>query len=127
MKLVRSRIPEIDRATGGTGVFRPVADATELDRLLDAKLDEEIAEWRESGDPEELADVLAVVEAVAAHRGIGWGQLYQLKRAKAIERGGFLDGIVWIGSSPEPRRPVVTEASDDARRAAAADFTGGLR
>jgi predicted house-cleaning noncanonical NTP pyrophosphatase (MazG superfamily) len=112
MKLVRSRIPEIDRANGGNGVFRPVTDAAELDRLLDAKLDEELAEWRASGDPVELADLLSAVRAVALHRGIGWHQLVELAEGKDTISGGFLDGVVWEGPEDELRA---------ARRAAVAD------
>jgi predicted house-cleaning noncanonical NTP pyrophosphatase (MazG superfamily)/NTP pyrophosphatase (non-canonical NTP hydrolase) len=44
------------------------ADDEEYETLLGEKLVEEAREFRESGDAEELADVLAVVDAVREHR-----------------------------------------------------------
>ncbi|WP_458189307.1 nucleoside triphosphate pyrophosphohydrolase [Haladaptatus sp. NG-WS-4] len=92
-KLVRDRIPEIIVENGD----RPrthVAEATEYDRRLAEKLDEEVTEFHESGDQEELADVLEVVYALAARSDVSRDDLEQLRAEKAAERGGFEDGIV---------------------------------
>ncbi|MFF7730903.1 hypothetical protein [Streptomyces sp. NPDC008001] len=48
--------------------------------------------------PEELADVLEVVRALAADTVIDADQLEKLREAKASERGGFADRIVWTGN-----------------------------
>lgn len=96
-KLVRSRIPEICAAKDANETFRPVADWLERARLLDEKLDEELAEWRDGNDPLELADLLDVVWTTAVHRGIGWERLQELVEAKRAESGTLLDGPVWLG------------------------------
>ncbi|MEP7023375.1 MAG: nucleoside triphosphate pyrophosphohydrolase [Actinomycetota bacterium] len=98
-KLVRDRIPQIIRANGGDPIVR-VADAAEYRELLQAKLVEEVNEVLAADDkdaPEELADVLEVVLALASDLGLDAGQLESLRLAKAVERGGFTNRIVWHG------------------------------
>ncbi|MDD6200028.1 MAG: nucleoside triphosphate pyrophosphohydrolase, partial [Firmicutes bacterium] len=62
-KLVRDKIPELIAAGGETPVIRVLEDGEYLSRLED-KLEEEVAEYRQSGEPEELADILEVVYAL---------------------------------------------------------------
>ena len=59
-KLVRDKIPEI---LDGKGVSyeKRTASPEEYKAELIKKLDEEIQEFAEAGDPEELADVVEVV------------------------------------------------------------------
>ena len=57
--------------------------------MLDAKLNEELAEYQESKSLEELADLLEVLRAVARARGWTWEQLEQVRQEKAAKRGGF--------------------------------------
>ena len=52
-KLVRDNIPAIIEAKGGVCETEILSDADYL-RLLDAKLDEELAEYRKDGSVEEL-------------------------------------------------------------------------
>ena len=59
-KLVRDRIPEIIEADGKVCTTEILPDDRYL-RMLDAKLDEELAEYQESKSLEELADLLEVV------------------------------------------------------------------
>ncbi|GAA1825942.1 hypothetical protein GCM10009735_71450 [Actinomadura chokoriensis] len=92
-KLVRDRIPEIIRAAGGRPETR-VADPAEHAARLRAKLVEESGEYIASGDPEELADVLEVVHALAAAHGISPAELDRLRSAKAAERGAFDERLV---------------------------------
>ncbi|TDC07716.1 hypothetical protein E1284_31975 [Actinomadura bangladeshensis] len=86
--MVRDRIPEIIRAAGGRPETR-VADPAEHAARLRAKLVEEGGEYIASGDPEELADVLEVVHALAATHGISPAELDRRRSAKAAERGAF--------------------------------------
>ena len=67
-KLVRDRIPEIIEASGKSCVTEILSDADYLE-LLDAKLDEELAEYHKDQNIEELADLLEVIRAVAIARG----------------------------------------------------------
>ncbi len=92
-KLVRDRIPELVEADGENPITHRADDA-EYRRRLREKLIEEAEEVAESGDPEELADVLAVVEAIRAFEGIDPDRLAALQREKRERRGGFGDRIV---------------------------------
>ncbi|WP_290812717.1 nucleoside triphosphate pyrophosphohydrolase [Halovivax sp.] len=92
-KLVRDEIPAIIERNGERPVVR-VADDAEYGRRLLEKLDEEVAEYRESGDPEELADILEVLHAIRKHEGISAERLDRLRREKAAERGRFEARIV---------------------------------
>jgi predicted house-cleaning noncanonical NTP pyrophosphatase (MazG superfamily) len=99
-KLVRDKIPQIIRANGAEPVVY-VAGAQEYATRLRDKLTEEVGEFLASdSDPEELADVLEVVYALAGLAGTDPRQLEKLRAAKADERGGFADRIIWTGNQP---------------------------
>ncbi len=98
-KLVRDKIPQIIRDTGAEPVTR-VADVEEYRKLLRAKLVEEVEEFLSSDDPNELADVLEVLLALAGDLGVDQDHLEKLRTAKAVQRGGFADRIVWSGNAP---------------------------
>lgn len=87
-KLVRDRIPEIIRAEGKDCTVEVLSDGDYL-RFLDAKLNEELAEYQESKSLEELADLMEVLRAVVIARGWSWEALEQVRREKAEKRGGF--------------------------------------
>lgn len=87
-KLVRDRIPELIEADGKLCTTEILPDDCYL-QMLDAKLNEELAEYQESKSLEELADLLEVMRAVASARGWNWAQLEQVRREKAARRGGF--------------------------------------
>ncbi len=87
-KLVRDRIPEIIVATGKTCSTETLSEADYL-RMLDAKLDEELAEYHKDQNLEELADLLEVIRAVAIARGYTLEELEQVRAEKAAKRGGF--------------------------------------
>ena len=92
-KLVRDDIPEIIRDDDERPVTH-VAEGDEYRQRLREKLCEEAAEFRDSGDPEELADVLEVLAAIREAEDLEDGELDALREEKADERGGFADGIV---------------------------------
>jgi predicted house-cleaning noncanonical NTP pyrophosphatase (MazG superfamily) len=99
-KLVRDKIPQIIRAKALEPVIY-VAGADEYAARLRDKLSEEVAEFLASdSDPEELADILEVVYALAGLAGTDPQQLEKLRAAKADERGGFADRIIWSGNRP---------------------------
>jgi predicted house-cleaning noncanonical NTP pyrophosphatase (MazG superfamily) len=99
MKLVRDKIPEIIYVNGEIACVH-IADDDEYSSLLRQKLQEEVDEYVESGAPEELADILEVLYALAALLGMSETNLEHLRRTKADARGGFLRRIVWHGSRP---------------------------
>ena len=87
-KLVRDRIPEIIESDGRKCTTEILSDDRWL-QMLDAKLDEELAEYQESKSLEELSDLLEVMRAVVKARGWSWEQLEQVRQEKAAQRGGF--------------------------------------
>ena len=87
-KLVRNRIPEIIEKDGKTCVCSILSDEDYL-KLLDEKLNEELAEYQESKSMEELADLLEVMRAVAAARGSSMEEVEKIRKEKAAKRGGF--------------------------------------
>lgn len=87
-KLVRDRIPEIIEASGKKCVCSTLSDEEYL-AMLDAKLNEELAEYQESKSLEELADLLEVVHAVAAAWGSSIEEVEAIRQDKAAKRGGF--------------------------------------
>ncbi len=97
-KLVRDRIPQVIRANGEEPVVR-VASEAEYRGLLRAKLREEVEEFLASEEPEELADILEVIAALAEDVGVGWNELQKLREQKAATRGRFADRIVWTPGS----------------------------
>lgn len=92
-KLVRDDVPGMIEADGDEPRTH-VAEGEEYRERLHDKLDEEVAEFHESADPEELADVVEVVLALADAYGSSETELDELRRAKAAERGRFEQGIV---------------------------------
>ena len=75
-KLVRDRIPEIIESSGRACVTEILSDEDYL-KMLDAKLDEE------------LADLMEVIRACAVARGYTVEELEQVRAEKAAKRGGF--------------------------------------
>lgn len=92
-KLVRDRIPQIIEASGKKPVIR-VASKEELGTLLVDKLKEEVKEFKNSGEVEELADILEVVEAIGKTKGLSMRELLREKRKKQSERGSFSERVV---------------------------------
>ena len=92
-KLVRDKIPEIARGKGQTPVTHVADDAEYRTRLI-AKLDEEVAEFKEALSAEELADVLEVIHGFCGLKGIAFGELDAIRQKKAEERGGFSGRII---------------------------------
>ena len=92
-KLVRDRIPEIIRASGKSCTTEVLSDEAYL-RMIDAKLDEELAEYHQEQNLEELADLLEVLRAAVVARGYTLDELESLRAQKAAKRGGFAQKIL---------------------------------
>ena len=87
-KLVRDRIPEIIRESGKIPTLRVLSDS-EYNEQLDRKLLEEVNEYLESGELEELADITEVIRAILAQKGVAADELEKACIKKREERGAF--------------------------------------
>ncbi len=92
-KLVRDRIPEIIEETG-TKAITHIASEEEYVEKLKEKLSEEVNEYLEDSNPEELADILEVIYALSLVHGINIKNLEEIREKKAKKRGGFADRII---------------------------------
>ena len=91
-KLVRDRIPDIIAFNGGAAVTRVLNDE-EFAESLKEKLVEEAREFLASGSVEELADGFQVILAILEERGVSLDELEEMRRRKAVERGGFQERL----------------------------------
>ena len=87
-KLVRDHIPEIIQSTGKSCTTEVLSSDDYL-RMIDAKLDEELAEYHKDQNIEELADLLEVIHAATIARGYTLEDLERVRAEKAAKRGGF--------------------------------------
>ena len=87
-KLVRDKIPEIIEASGKTCETEVLSDEEYL-QMLDKKLDEELAEYHQEQNIEELADLLVVLYATEKARGYSIEELDHVRVEKQKARGGF--------------------------------------
>lgn len=99
-KLVRDKIPEIMADSGIKATFR-VLGHSEYMEYLEKKLDEEVAEFHESKDLEELTDILEVLISIAVEKGQGYDQLCVERLKKYNIRGGFSKRILLLDIEEE--------------------------
>lgn len=92
-KLVRDKIPEIIKADGKECDYI-IADKKYHYELLEKKLQEEVGEFLEDKNLEELADVMEVLFGLADSLGYSEDDLVNMRLKKKDERGGFKEGIV---------------------------------
>ncbi len=92
-KLIRDKIPEIIKASGKSYDVR-TADKEEYNELLKKKLQEEVQEYLEDDNLEELADIMEVLYAIASSLGYKEEDLDNKRKGKREERGGFEKGLV---------------------------------
>jgi len=93
-KLVRDRIPEILDAKGVVYEKRIASDQEYKEELL-KKINEEVQEFLEAGNIEELVDVLEVVEALK--KLPEYSDVDKIRQIKREEKGGFDDRIILKG------------------------------
>lgn len=92
-KAVRDRIPEIVGSSDKNYVFKELSD-TEFLAELENKLQEELAEYFESKEIEELADLMEVIHRIADLKGFSKEALEALRLNKKQERGVFEKNLV---------------------------------
>ena len=96
-KLVRDKIPRIIRESGKRCKVRKLSPEEYAEKLVQ-KLEEELQEFIESRDKEELADMLEVIEAIAKDLGTSWEEIERTRTSKRSNRGGFIRKILleWV-------------------------------
>lgn len=92
-KLIRDRIPELARAKGDH-ISTHVASDAEYSSALRAKLLEEVNEFLDSNSPEELADILEVIDAICSFEKIDRASLLRQQLVKAKSRGRFTSRLI---------------------------------
>tara|TARA_Y100000310_G_C20093967_1_gene539584 strand:- start:141 stop:446 length:306 start_codon:yes stop_codon:yes gene_type:complete len=96
MKLVRDKIPEIIRNNGEFPIISLLNDQ-KYELKLREKLQEEVNEFLESGEIEELADILEVLYALSDLKLVNKDELELLRQKKEDERGAFRNKIFLRG------------------------------
>lgn len=87
-KLVRDNIPKIMIQNGATPITRILSDEEYLTEL-NKKLLEEVKEYLESGEIEELADIEEVILAILNIKGLTKDDLEEVRLIKSKKRGSF--------------------------------------
>lgn len=99
-KLVRDNIPEIIKHNGQTPITRILSNEEYL-KELNIKIQEELNEYLESGDVEELADLEEVLRAILDAKGVSIVEFETLRLKKAFKRGAFKKKIYLEGIEEE--------------------------
>lgn len=92
-KLVRDKIPEIIKNSNNVPKTH-VANNEEYWKELKAKLLEEVNEFLEDNNFEELADIQEVLYAIYDFKGLSRNDVELIRSKKESERGGFKDKII---------------------------------
>ena len=99
-KAIRDQIPEIIQKDGHTCNIQTLSDEKFLVEI-EKKLSEEVAEYQNDKNPEELADILEVIYAIAQLKGISKEELEKIRIKKLQDRGGFEKNLFLIDTSEE--------------------------
>jgi predicted house-cleaning noncanonical NTP pyrophosphatase (MazG superfamily) len=92
-KLVRDKIPEYIESKGETAIFH-IANEKEYWEKLKEKLQEEVAEFNEDENAEELADIFEVLEAIVDYKKFSREEIEKIKIDKAEKKGKFKERII---------------------------------
>lgn len=94
-KLVRDNIPKICENNNQIATIR-ILDNKEYLNELNKKLQEEIVEYLEAGDIEELADLEEVLLAILDAKNISYEDFEKIRLSKVEKRGAFKKRIFLI-------------------------------
>ena len=94
-KAIRDKIPEIIKESGKNCNVKKLTDSEFLTQL-EKKLVEELSEYQESKNVEELADILEVIYRISELKGITSDELDCIKNEKAKKRGKFDDNLFLV-------------------------------
>ena len=91
-KLVRDKIPEIISADNRKAVTRILDDKEYLNEL-NKKLKEEVSEYFEDNNVEELADIVEVIHGILNAKNVKLEEFENIRKAKVDKRGAFQEKI----------------------------------
>ena len=94
-KAIRDKIPEIIKESGKNCNVKKLTDSEFLAQL-EKKLVEELSEYQESKNVDELADILEVIYRISELKGITSDELDAIKNEKAKKRGKFDDNLFLV-------------------------------
>ena len=92
-KLVRDKIPSIIERNEGRSCKTRILTDDEYIVELNKKIQEELAEYLESGEIEELADLEEVLRAILDSKGVSYDEFERIRQEKVNKRGAFKDRI----------------------------------
>lgn len=87
-KLIRDKIPEVIEASGKKCEIEILSDEQYLE-YLNKKIKEEVNEYLESGEIEELADLEEVLRAILAAKKVSYDEFEKIRISKVNKRGAF--------------------------------------
>jgi predicted house-cleaning noncanonical NTP pyrophosphatase (MazG superfamily) len=99
-KAIRDKIPEIIQKDGHTCNVQTLSDEKFIIEI-EKKLSEEVTEYQNDKNPEELADILEVVYRIAQLKGISKQELEKIRIKKLQDRGGFVNNLFLIDTSKD--------------------------
>jgi predicted house-cleaning noncanonical NTP pyrophosphatase (MazG superfamily) len=97
-KAIRDKIPEIIQKDGHTCNIQTLSDEKFIIEI-EKKLSEEVTEYQNDKNPEELADILEVIYAIAQLKGISKEELEKIRIKKLQDSGGFEKNLFLIDTS----------------------------
>ena len=87
-KLVRDNIIDIIEADGRVAKYR-ILDNNEYRKELNKKLQEEVNEYLEDNNVEELADIVEVIYGILNSMDVSIADFEKIRTDKSIKRGAF--------------------------------------
>lgn len=88
-KLVRDKIPEIIAKDNGKTCVTRIMNDEEYLSALNLKLQEELKEYLDGNNVEELADLEEVLRAILDVKGVSYDDFEAIRKEKAENRGAF--------------------------------------
>lgn len=95
-KLIRDKIPEKIKADNCVPITRILSDEDYLNEL-NKKLQEELNEYLETGDIEELADLQEVMIGILDVKKVSLEEFEKVRMDKCLKRGAFKEKIFLEG------------------------------
>ena len=94
-KAIRDKIPEIIKKDGYSCNVDTMSDEKFL-LEIERKLSEEVTEYQNDKNPEELADILEVIYKIAKLKGISKEELEKIRLDKVEKRGAFENNLFLV-------------------------------